>query len=1059
MTTLLNPSSPCPPELLEQIARGNCILLLGTGATLDQQALARSLAAECGYPPTKPDQSLPAVASYYQAVAGDGQSGRQMLVERLRQALSQAGKRAAPLLQAIAGLPIRRLIDLGYNDGLAHALNQAGRAYHPVQQDQDMALAGRERTLLVQPFGTAAHPETLSMVRDEQERFLSAFDPSQPLLLEQMRLWTVAQVLLWVGVDPNDPNWQRLHRRLAGEVHPQHRREYALASSPTQVEDWQAHGITDLQAPDPAAWLAGLAQAVAALPPLPVDTLPGPGPLLGQRPYKFLDYYTQQDADLFFGRDEWAEQLSAAILAHPLVVLFGPSGMGKTSLLQAGVLPRLQQRDCWIVYARPGQDALESLRSAVLEALPESERTCLAQESDLGALLSAAGQRLGKAPVVVIDQAEECFTLMTAEALRRRWVTALARALSRASDQVHWVLSLREDFLAELDDWTPWIPQLFAVPRRLGPLGRPEAQQAIARPPQRVGVEIEPALVERLLDDLTGEGVEPPQLQIVCERLYQERGSDNCMTLAAYQALGGAGSILADYVDEALAQFPIEQRQVAVALLKSMVSGRSTKLPLAPGEIFAGVDGDPQEKQTVLLGLVDARLVRSLKHGHEQNGERRYELMHEALVVKVRGWIDEMEQQAHAARDLLRSEQEVWQKFQALPESDRILRLYSQRENPYLHLELHDLELLLRAALATDYVAENGVEPGYWTQRYAENGGNPWPLLVPILEAPQEEKRNQAIWALAGWAAPQALEALRPLIAGEAPRLSLAAHQALYRTGSPAALAILDTSNDLRLAPAGEFEMGSQEITGQEKPVHPVSLDAFFIEKYPVTNEKYARFIAAGGYNEPRYWTRSGWDWLRRLRRTQPSFWQDAKWNQPEYPVVGVTWFEAWAYAAWAGRKLLTEAEWEKAASWQPSPGSEDTAAPLPRSGEGGQKRCYPWGDEFDKDKCNTSASKIERTTPVGKYSPDGDSPYGCVDMAGNVWEWTSSLYKSYPYRKDDGREDPAAAGNRVQRGGSWNSDEGNARCADRFRNDPDNAFISRGLRCGGGVQSFSLPG
>jgi formylglycine-generating enzyme required for sulfatase activity len=274
-------------------------------------------------------------------------------------------------------------------------------------------------------------------------------------------------------------------------------------------------------------------------------------------------------------------------------------------------------------------------------------------------------------------------------------------------------------------------------------------------------------------------------------------------------------------------------------------------------------------------------------------------------------------------------------------------------------------------------------------------------------------------------------------MADDAPRVRVAAHQALYHRGTSQALALLKESDDLCLAPAGEFTMGSEEITGDEKPVHQVTLDPFFVEKYPVTNARYACFIEAGGYENEQWWTRAGWQWVKGTGWTQPALWDDEKWNRPEYPVVGIAWYEAWAYAHWAGRRLLTEAEWEKAA-------------------RGTDGRAYPWGDEFDGEKCNVGTGNLldtsGATTPVGQYSPAGDSPYGCVDMAGNVWEWTSSLYRSYPYRLDDGREGVEVQGNRVVRGGSFDYTADSARCAARNRRPPSYRYGYDGFRVGVGV-------
>ncbi len=211
--------------------------------------------------------------------------------------------------------------------------------------------------------------------------------------------------------------------------------------------------------------------------------------------------------------------------------------------------------------------------------------------------------------------------------------------------------------------------------------------------------------------------------------------------------------------------------------------------------------------------------------------------------------------------------------------------------------------------------------------------------------------------------------------------------------------------------PAGEFTMGSREAS-DEKPIHKIHLDTFRIDKYPVTNAQYKRFVDATG-------------------REPPAHWKDGTYppDKAIHPVVNVTWHDAVAYAEWAGKRLPTETEWEKAA-------------------RGADGRVYPWGDEFDKDKCNTKESGIKDTTPVGQYSPGGDSPYGCCDMAGNVWEWTSSIKKSYPYDPEDGREDADASGNRVLRGGSWDLISDWARSAYRVHVVPSYRLINGGFRC-----------
>ncbi|MCU0285786.1 MAG: SUMF1/EgtB/PvdO family nonheme iron enzyme [Acidobacteria bacterium] len=206
---------------------------------------------------------------------------------------------------------------------------------------------------------------------------------------------------------------------------------------------------------------------------------------------------------------------------------------------------------------------------------------------------------------------------------------------------------------------------------------------------------------------------------------------------------------------------------------------------------------------------------------------------------------------------------------------------------------------------------------------------------------------------------------------------------------------------------AGEFTRGSDEYD-DEKPVRQIYLDEYMMGKYPVTNAEFKGFILDGGYENKEYWTLEGWQWRQEENISEPLYWHDRKWNGPNFPVVGVSWYEAYAYAQWLSGKtgndyrLPTEAQWEKAA----------------RGSRGFQ---YPWGNDFDKDKCNSDECGLGRTSPVGIF-PDGKSPYGCLDMAGNVWEWCADWYEENYYKGSPARnpQGPAGGSNRVLRGGSW---------------------------------------
>ena len=222
--------------------------------------------------------------------------------------------------------------------------------------------------------------------------------------------------------------------------------------------------------------------------------------------------------------------------------------------------------------------------------------------------------------------------------------------------------------------------------------------------------------------------------------------------------------------------------------------------------------------------------------------------------------------------------------------------------------------------------------------------------------------------------------------------------------------------------PAGDFLMGStdQQVADaisqgasadwikNENPQHSLTLPAYEIGKTEVTNAQFRPFVEGDGYTTRTYWDDAGWQWRTENKRVQPTYWNDAQWNGDNQPVVGITWYEAMAYARWLSAQtgqnfsLPTEAEWEKAA-------------------RGPNGLIYPWGNTWEAKLANSGESNLGKTTPVGQY-PNGASPYGALDMAGNVWEWTRSVYTSYPYNSTDGREnvsDPAQKGFTI-RGGSW---------------------------------------
>lgn len=230
--------------------------------------------------------------------------------------------------------------------------------------------------------------------------------------------------------------------------------------------------------------------------------------------------------------------------------------------------------------------------------------------------------------------------------------------------------------------------------------------------------------------------------------------------------------------------------------------------------------------------------------------------------------------------------------------------------------------------------------------------------------------------------------------------------------------------------PAGAFTMGSDAGSADERPAHPVMLPAYAIDRFPVTNAEFAGFLNASGPAGPQNARRYDVDDAdARIHRVGGKWAADPGYG--DHPVVEVTWTGARDYCAWRGKRLPTEAEWEKAA-------------------RGTDGRRYPWGNaQPDATRARFGAG-WNQTAPVGRH-PAGASPYGAQDMAGNVWQWVSSAYLPYPYRANDGREDTTPGPLRGTRGGGHDSQARDINSTERGRNlsrNPRSGHHNIGFRC-----------
>jgi formylglycine-generating enzyme required for sulfatase activity len=253
---------------------------------------------------------------------------------------------------------------------------------------------------------------------------------------------------------------------------------------------------------------------------------------------------------------------------------------------------------------------------------------------------------------------------------------------------------------------------------------------------------------------------------------------------------------------------------------------------------------------------------------------------------------------------------------------------------------------------------------------------------------------------------------------------------------------------------AGWFWMGDDQGPEDERPCHRVYLDAYELARYPTTNAMFARFLDAGGYGDPRWWAEAiaedEWRAATGFRRgNEPCYWDDARFNNPSQPVVGVSWYEAVAYCAWLSAtlddgytyRLPTEAEWERAARGRPAA----------QEGPASRGKRYPWGEAWRQDHCNSKEAGLGAPSPVGLF-PRGAADGGLEDMAGNVHEWCHDWYGEDYYASSGGARNPQGpqkGARRVLRGGSWwNEGAKFCRCGYRCRNSPGSWFNDWGFRC-----------
>jgi WD40 repeat protein len=390
-----------------------------------------------------------------------------------------------------------------------------------------------------------------------------------------------------------------------------------------------------------------------------------PAPFKGLAPFEDSAF----DALLFFGREREIEVIVANLMANRLTVLYGPSGVGKTSLLRAGLAQRLRQdpEAVVVVASSWGGDPVEDLLDATentVRALADPPLESLRRTGSLADTLGSLARRLDNDVYLVLDQFEEYFLYHEGESGPGSLMDDLPEALGRRGLRANFLIGTREDSLAQLDAFKGRIPHLFANTLRLDPLDRRAGEAAIVGPireynrlrPGEPPIEIEPALVYAVLDEvatgrvdlgLSGRGgveeeadegrIEAPYLQLVLERLWDvetSRGSRR-LRLDTLRELGGAARVVQDHLERAMSELSPDEKDAAAAMYNHLVTPSGAKIAHGVGDLagYAGVD--EADAGRVLTRLVGQRIVRV---GGDSGGGSRYEIFHDVLADAVLAW-------------------------------------------------------------------------------------------------------------------------------------------------------------------------------------------------------------------------------------------------------------------------------------------------------------------------------------------------------------------------------------------------------------------------------------
>lgn len=735
------------------------------------------------------------------------------------------------------------------------------------------------------------------------------------------------------------------------------------------------------------------------LPPLPVLDLP-------EIPFRHLAWFRRTDAPIFFGRGHQIRELYSRIsdgTGAPIILFYGQSGVGKSSLLAAGLLPRLEATHTVRYQRRERESGILGALAAAL-GLSGSEPTA-DQLCDAWLGLEAEDQQ----PVVLLlDQVEEIFTRPVPtnpdELPQLLLVLQVLLGEKRDRPQGKLVLAFRKEWLAEIEKHfaEAKLPRARFFLERLDRPGVIEAIEGATRDQRLVdyyGLTVQEGLAEEIADDLLADrgATVAPTLQILLSKLWERARACNysapCFDQDLYQELRHQGLLLGDFLDQQLVSLH-EQYSVAVdsGLALDLLAFHTTSLGTAEQRTLTELRELYRHQDGILAGLLrtcqDLYLLTD-PSANRPGGEPTSRLAHDTLAPLVRARFDESDAPGQRARRILESRAVDWQEGQQGTPLDEADLAMVEAGLANMRALTIDEKRLVTASQVDRKRREK--ERRHIAQELA---------TAQARELAQEKRANQWLRAVVGI-------------------LTIIMLTLLIIVYRPTYVAWQTKSPVIHIA-AGTAIVGTNDVDAQpeEKPEVRIALDDYFIEQFEVNNYQYQRCVDVGVCD----------DLPNALTTDNPDY--------QAYPVTNVTAIQAAKYCQWIGRRLPTELEWERAA-------------------RGSTGMLWPWGSEpVSAERVHMQLAENWLDEPIAvNERPLGKSREGEIyNLIGNAWEWTSSYsgqtYVDYDVTHVwDGEVSSLAFGDAlVLRGGGWSS--GIFAVTNKNRSSPERTSNETGVRC-----------